>query len=271
LDASENNRLSVSVVDVAPGRESEFGAAAQQLAALLVRKRYGVAEAIRDEAHPLRFYLVRRWTDAAAAAASHADPEVQELAARVSALARVTHVVHGARPADPLRLMLDEQRSRLETDRRAGFDRRIGNVGRSEGERRSGSDRRAGPRRLHDRAARVDLAGAARRAREHADGPLARARVGAALATADGQLVTGSSIDHGPPGTATCAERVAVIKALSEGHREFSRIAIAADIEQPPCDACRQLLSTLGGNLEVQLADSTGVVRTYRVLDEPGR
>src|SRR2546425_5421082 len=53
--------------------------------------------------HPLRFYSVRRWTDAAAAAACHADPEVQGLTAKLYQLARITHVVNGARPADPLR------------------------------------------------------------------------------------------------------------------------------------------------------------------------
>src|SRR3954470_18312012 len=75
LDSSDQNRLSVTLVDVAPGRDAEFAALAEQLRALLVRKRYGISELVRDEAHPLRYYSVRRWTDAAAAAACHADPE----------------------------------------------------------------------------------------------------------------------------------------------------------------------------------------------------
>jgi cytidine deaminase len=265
LDSSDNNRLSVTVIDLVEGGEAEFAAIARQLAALLVRKKYGVAETIRDEAQALRFYVVRRWTDAAAAAASHADPEVQKLTARLSELARVTHVVNGARPADPIRVMLDEQRTRLETDRRAGFDRRVANAGRREGERRSGGDRRAGPRRQQGRPQKVNLLEAARRAREHADGSLSRARIGAALETLDGDVVTGASIDNALPGAGMCAERVAVIKALSEGHREFLRIVIVGDAETPPCDGCRELLSAVAADLEVQLADHAGRTKTYRL------
>jgi hypothetical protein len=120
LDSSDQNRLSVTVVDVAGGKEADFVALAEQFGTLLIRKKYGIAEMIRDETHPLRFYAVRRWTDAAAAAACHADPEAQGLTARLYQLARVTHVVNGARSADPLRLMLEDQRARVEADRRGG-------------------------------------------------------------------------------------------------------------------------------------------------------
>ncbi|HEY3043930.1 MAG TPA: hypothetical protein VGJ39_07890, partial [Vicinamibacterales bacterium] len=113
MDSSDRNRLSVTLVDVTEGKEAEFVALAGQFGALLLRKKYGISEMIRDEAHPLRFYSVRRWTDAAAAAACHADPEAQSLTAKLYQLARITHVVNGARPADPLRLMLDDQRARV--------------------------------------------------------------------------------------------------------------------------------------------------------------
>ena len=68
MDSSDRNRLSVTLVDVAEGKEADFVALASQFGALLVRKKYGISEMIRDEAHPLRFYSVRRWNDAAAAA-----------------------------------------------------------------------------------------------------------------------------------------------------------------------------------------------------------
>ena len=269
MDTSDENRLSVTLVDVAGGKETEFAALADQLGALLVRKKYGVSEMIRDEAHPLRFYSVRRWTDAAAAAACHADPEVQALTARLYQLARVTHVVNGARPADPLRLMLDDQRTRVEADRRTGFDRRLTNEGRPEGERRKGQDRRLGPRRLQHRPGEIDLVAAARRAREHADAAFSKFKVGAALETADGLVVTGCNIENATFGLTTCAERVAIFKALSEGHRAFTRIAIVADgaAPTPPCGACRQILWEFAGNLEILLTNLTGTTATYRLKD----
>jgi cytidine deaminase len=269
LDSSDQNRLSVTVVDVSGGKEGEFVALAEQFVALLIRKKYGIAEMIRDEAHPLRFYAVRRWTDAAAAAACHADAEMQSLTARLYQLARVTHVVNGARSADPLRLMLEDQRARVEADRRTGFDRRTGDVGRTEGQRRGGKDRRLGPRRLLHRAGEIDLTAAARRAREHADAAFSHFKVGAALETADGLVVTGCNIENASFGLTICAERVAMFKALSEGHRAFTRIAIVADTEAPapPCGACRQILWEFGGNIEVLLANLTGPTGSHHLKD----
>ena len=269
MDTSDRNRLSVTLVDVAEGKEAEFVALASQFGALLIRKKYGISEMIRDEAHPLRFYSVRRWNDAAAAAACHADLEVQKLTAKVYLLARVTHIVNGARPADPVRLMLDDQRAPLEADRRTGFDRRASEQGRTEGDRRDGLDRRLGPRRLRHRPGEIDLVAAARRAREYADAAFSHFKVGAALETADGLVVTGCNIENATFGLTTCAERVAMFKALSEGHRMFTRIAIVADTQAPtpPCGACRQILWEFGGNLEVQLANLKGVTGTYQLKD----
>ena len=269
MDTSDRNRLSVTLVDVAEGKEAEFVALASQFGALLIRRKYGISEMIRDEAHPLRFYSVRRWNDAAAAAACHADLEVQKLTAKLYLLARVTHIVNGARPADPVRLMLDDQRAPLEADRRTGFDRRASEQGRTEGERRDGLDRRLGPRRLRHRPGEIDLVAAARRAREYADAAFSHFKVGAALETADGLVVTGCNIENATFGLTTCAERVAMFKALSEGHRMFTRIAIVADTDAPtpPCGACRQILWEFGGNLEVRLANLRESTGTYQLKD----
>jgi cytidine deaminase len=265
LDSSDRNRLSVTLVDVAAGKESEFVALAEQFSALLIRKKYGFSEMIRDEAYALRFYAVRRWTDAAAAAACHADPEVQSLTAKLYRLAKITHVVNGARSAESLRLLLDDQRARVEADRRTGFDRRVSDEGRPEGERRGGKDRRLGPRRLQHRAGEIDLVAAARRAREHADAAFSHFRVGAALETTGGLVVTGCNIENATFGLTICAERVAMFKAISEGHRAFTRIAIVADTEDPapPCGACRQILWEFGGNIEVLLANLKGTTASH--------
>jgi cytidine deaminase len=259
LDNSDGRRLSVSLVDVAPGHEAEFQTLSTSFEALLIRKEYGRAEMIRDEGHPQRFYAVRYWTDATAAERCHRDPEVQALTARLYHISRVTHVVNGVRRHDAMRIMLDDRRARVEADRRTGFDRRVEDANRSEGDRRSKRDRRLGPRRVRDHAGDIDLIGAARRAREYADAAFSHFKVGAALETGDGAVITGCNIENATYGLTICAERVAMFKALSEGHRVFTRIAIVADTEAPtpPCGACRQILWEFGGDLEIQLANLT--------------
>src|SRR5512138_3338455 len=89
-----------------------------------------------------------------------------------------------------------------------------------------------------------DLIAAARRARRHARADYSKFKVGAALETADGTIVTGCNIENATYGLTLCAERVAMFKALSEGHRTFRRIAVVADTEAPtsPCGPCRQIL-----------------------------
>ena len=268
MDNSDGRRLSVSLVDVTTGHDAEFQAIATHFEALLIRKNYGHAEMIRDEAHPLRFYAVRYWADASAAERCHADPEMQALTASLYRIARVTHVVNGVHKSSAMRLMLDDRRARIEADRRTGFDRRVKDVGRAAGERRL-RNRRIGPRRVQDPGAEVDLIGAARRAREHADAAFSHFKVGAALEAGDGTIITGCNIENATYGLTICAERVAMFKAISEGHRVFTRIAIVADTAAPtpPCGACRQILWEFGGNLEIQLANLHEEKGSYALKD----
>ncbi len=114
-----------------------------------------------------------------------------------------------------------------------------------------------------------DLVAAARRAREQAHARFSGFKVGAALETADGQVIGGCNIENATYGLTICAERVAMFKALSEGHRRFTRIAIVADTEQPtpPCGACRQILWEFGGDLEITLANLTRETGTHRLKD----
>jgi len=101
------------------------------------------------------------------------------------------------------------------------------------------------------------LVSAARRARRHARATFSGFKVGAALEAADGTIITGCNIENATYGLTVCAERVAMFKALSEGHRKFRRVAIVADTQAPtpPCGACRQILWEFGGDLEVVLAN----------------
>lgn len=114
-----------------------------------------------------------------------------------------------------------------------------------------------------------DLVAAARRARRRAHAPFSRFKVGAALEAADGTVATGCNIENASFGLTMCAERVALLKALSEGHRAFTRIAIVAhtDAPTPPCGACRQLLWEFGGDLEVILANARREIGRWRLKD----
>jgi len=110
---------------------------------------------------------------------------------------------------------------------------------------------------------------AARRAREQAIADFSHFKVGAALETASGAIVTGCNIENATYGLTICAERVAMFKALSEGHRGFRRIAVVADTEAPtsPCGPCRQILWEFGGNLEVILANLREEKGRYQLQD----
>jgi cytidine deaminase len=269
LADSDRSRVSVLLADVSAGLEPEFLALASEFDTTLTRKGYGRDRVVRDEGVPLRFYTIRTWIDADAAERCHGDVELQRLTTRLYQIARVTQVVNGARRPDPMRLLLDDRRAHIEPDRRTGFDRRVKDTGGPQGDRRDRRDRRLGPRRLREHAGGLDLVGAARRAREHADAAFSNFKVGAALETADGTVVTGCNIENATYGLTMCAERVAMFKALSEGHRAFTRIAIVADTEAPtpPCGACRQVLWEFGGNLEIKLGNLTKESGTHRLQD----
>ena len=101
------------------------------------------------------------------------------------------------------------------------------------------------------------LVSSARRARRHARAIYSGFKVGAALETEDGTIITGCNIENATYGLTMCAERVAMFKALSEGHRAFRRIVIVADTEEPtpPCGSCRQILWEFAGDIEVILAN----------------
>ena len=107
---------------------------------------------------------------------------------------------------------------------------------------------------------RQQLLEAACAVRENAHAAFSNFKVGAALETADGHIITGCNVENATYGLSICAERVALFKAISEGFRAFARIAIVADTLQPtpPCGACRQILWEFGGDLEVILGNREG-------------
>jgi cytidine deaminase len=105
--------------------------------------------------------------------------------------------------------------------------------------------------------------------RENACADYSHYKVGAAVVAASGKAYTGCNIENSTYGLTVCAERVALWKALSEGDRKFTQIAVVTSSEPPasPCGACRQLLWEFCGDIEVILANLQGTQKTIRLSE----
>lgn len=112
-----------------------------------------------------------------------------------------------------------------------------------------------------------DLLGLAKEAAEYAYVPYSHFPVGAALECEDGTVFTGCNVENCAFGSTICAERTAVCKAVSEGYREFRRIAICGqgDSYCVPCGACRQVLAEFNYDMEVLAARGDGRYVSYRL------
>lgn len=106
-------------------------------------------------------------------------------------------------------------------------------------------------------------------ARKNAYAPYSRFPVGAALECADGTVITGCNVENAALGCTICAERTALVKAISEGKRNFTRIAIYADSPDycVPCGTCRQVLSEFAPSMEVLCVKGDGRYVSYRLSD----
>ncbi|MCI9436296.1 MAG: cytidine deaminase [Lachnospiraceae bacterium] len=103
-------------------------------------------------------------------------------------------------------------------------------------------------------SAYMDLINSALEARKSAYVPYSHYAVGAALLTAEGKIYTGGNIENASYGATNCAERTAIFKAVSEGERNFTAIAVAGGMEgrEPadyawPCGICRQVMQEFAG------------------------
>lgn len=114
-----------------------------------------------------------------------------------------------------------------------------------------------------------DLVGLARKARARAHAPYSGFKVGAALRTRKGEIVTGCNIENATYGLTLCAERVAVFKAVSEGLRRFDAIAVVVDSPRlaAPCGPCRQILWEFCGDIWVLMETLRGLRKTMRLRD----
>lgn len=95
--------------------------------------------------------------------------------------------------------------------------------------------------------------------------PYSHFPVGAALECADGTVFTGCNIENAAYGATICAERTAIFKAVSEGHRDFVRIVIAGKSQDycVPCGSCRQVMREFAPELEVICLNGKGEAKHY--------
>lgn len=100
-----------------------------------------------------------------------------------------------------------------------------------------------------------DLLNMARDAAKNAYVPYSHFPVGAALECADGSVFTGCNVENAALGSTICAERTAIVKAVSEGRRRFVRIAIYGEGENycMPCGSCRQVMAEFAGDGDIEI------------------
>ena len=112
------------------------------------------------------------------------------------------------------------------------------------------------------------LVDAAKAAAEQAYAPYSNFFVGAALLTEDGQVFTGCNVENRVFGGSICAERTAIVKAVSQGHRTFQALAVfCKNGEGWPCGVCRQFISEFGGETIVIVESAGGNLILRSIAD----
>ena len=99
--------------------------------------------------------------------------------------------------------------------------------------------------------------------------PYSNFNVGAALECSDGSVFTGCNVENSSYGSTICAEQVAVTKAVSEGKRDFTRLAVVSESDKYclPCGTCRQILSEFSPGIEILCAKAGGAYVSYKLRD----
>lgn len=117
--------------------------------------------------------------------------------------------------------------------------------------------------------AREELKAAAVAMLDRAYVPYSHFPVGAALECSDGTVFTGCNIENAAYGLTICAERTAIFKAISEGHRDFKRIVIAGKSEDycVPCGSCRQVMQEFAPQMEVICLNGKGEAKHFALKE----
>jgi len=106
----------------------------------------------------------------------------------------------------------------------------------------------------------AELARCAAEVRQRAYAPYSGYAVGAALRTSSGKIYTGVNVENAAYPDCLCAERVAVVKAVSEGHQGFDMIAVSTSNGGTPCGSCRQVMAEFGLDAVVLIVDGQGAL-----------
>jgi cytidine deaminase len=111
------------------------------------------------------------------------------------------------------------------------------------------------------------LVATATKARENAYAPYSGYQVGAAALGGSGRIYSGCNVENSSYGLTLCAERVAILKAISEGEREVAALAVATENGASPCGACRQVLFEFGPTARVLLCAADGTQKEVSADD----
>lgn len=110
----------------------------------------------------------------------------------------------------------------------------------------------------------------AKKARLASYSPYSNFKVGAALVTKSGKIVSGCNVENASYGGAVCAERIAIFKSVSEGEREFDEIVVVTDAKEPafPCAFCLQIMAEFfEGKVRVWIADTKAIRSVHKYED----
>jgi cytidine deaminase len=120
--------------------------------------------------------------------------------------------------------------------------------------------------------AMMELLETARTAARKAYAPYSGYHVGSAVRCLDGSIYSACNVENASYSLTLCAERIAIFKAVSEGHREFTALAIYVDSDKafPPCGACRQVISEFAPQIPVVYANRTEIVESSMAELLPG-
>ena len=114
-----------------------------------------------------------------------------------------------------------------------------------------------------------ELLEAAKAARLRSIAPFSNFLVGAAIRTGEGKIYIGCNVESASYGLTVCAERVAIWKALSEGERHFTELAVVADTDTltPPCGTCRQIIWEFAKNATIVLGNLRGETQIVSIRE----